>query len=74
MSCMAKKKVSGKHQTPRKTVQIPQDWLQVAQEIAATGPTPVMWYLIELIRKDAEAKGRKDLPSVPWLPPGEKRA
>lgn len=73
MRCMGKKKVSGKHSTPRKTVQIPVDWLRVAQEIAAEGPTPVMWYLIDLIRKDAEAKGRKAIPPLPWqVSPGEK--
>jgi hypothetical protein len=70
MPCMAKrKKVSGKHTSPRKTVQLPEDWLRVAQEIAAERPSPVAWYLIELIRKDAEAKGRASLPPLPWQPP-----
>ena len=67
MLCMGKKKkVSGKHATPRKTVQLPQDWLRVAQEMAASRPMPVMWLLIDLLRKEAEATGRKDLPPTPW--------
>lgn len=70
MTGMAKKKVSGKHSTPRKPVQLPADWLRVAQELAAERPTPVMWFLVEMIREKAEAAGRKDLPPVPWqLPP-----
>lgn len=64
-----KKKVSGQHKTKRKAVQIPVEWFLVAQESAAQGPTPVNWYVIELIRKDAEARGRKDLPPLPWPSP-----
>jgi len=70
MPCMAKKKVSGKHSTPRKPVQLPADWLRLAQEMAAERPTPVMWFLVELIRKEAESQKRADIPPVPWqLPP-----
>jgi hypothetical protein len=70
MQCMGrKKKTGGEHKTPRRAVQFPADWFLVAQEIAARGPTPVMWYLIDLIRKDAEAKGAKNLPGLPWQPP-----
>ncbi len=69
MPCMKKKKVSGKHATPRKTVQLPQDWLRLAQELAAERPMPVMWLLIDLLKREAEAKGKKALPPLPWAVP-----
>jgi hypothetical protein len=61
-----KKKAGGKHATPRKAVQFPADWLAVAQRRAGKRPAPVMWYLIELIKRDAEADGDTDLPPTPW--------
>lgn len=67
---MKKKKTSGKHLAPRRTVQMPEDWLLVAQMLAAARPAPVMWLLVELLKKEAEAKGVKDLPPVPWPVPG----
>lgn len=70
MPCMAKKKTSGKHQAPRKPVQLPADWLKLAQELAAERPMPVTWLLVELIGKEAQSKGRKELPPTPWQPPG----
>ncbi|VTT98874.1 unnamed protein product [Gemmataceae bacterium] len=69
---MAKKKVSGQHATPRRTVQLPADWLRVAQELAADRPMPVMWLLIELIRREGEARGRTEFPPVPWAVDGGK--
>jgi hypothetical protein len=72
MICMAKrKKQSGEHSTPRKPVQIPANWLKVAKTLAATRPAPVVWYLIELVKRDAEAAGIKDLPPVPWAVNGK---
>lgn len=69
---MAKKKKSGKHTSPRKPVQFPADWLEVARRRAvAERPVPLMWYLIELVKKDAEAAGEKNLPPVPWALPKE---
>ena len=67
---MSKKKVSGLHVAPRKTVQVPADWLKVAQELAAARPMPVAWLLIEMVKREAEAKGLKNMPSVPWQLPG----
>ena len=68
---MAKKKKSGKHATPRRPVQFPVDWLLVAKRRAvADRPVPLMWYLVELVKRDAEAAGVKDLPPVPWEVPG----
>ena len=65
------KKVSGQHVSPRKTVQFPEDWFRVAQELASARPMPVAWLLIELVKTEAESKGKKPLPAVPWqLPPG----
>lgn len=69
LPCMSKKKVSGEHKTPRKTVQLPQEWLKVAQELAADRPMPVMWLLIDLLKREAEAKGKKPLPATPWAVP-----
>lgn len=66
ISCMKKKKPGQDRPTPRKTVQIPQDWLRVIQEMAAARPMPVMWLLVEWAKREAEAKGKKDLPPVPW--------
>lgn len=70
MQCMAKKKKqSGEHVAPRKPVQLPADWLKLAQEMAAKRPMPVMWLIVELIKQKAEAEGRTDLPPTPWQPP-----
>ncbi len=67
MSSMAKyKKVSGKHSTPRQPVQIPVDWLKVARDLAEDRPMPVVWLLVELVKREAEAKGKTDLPPLPW--------
>ena len=67
---MSKKKASGQHVAPRKTIQFPADWLTVAQEIAASRPMPVAWLLIEMVKREAESKGKKNLPPVPWQLPG----
>jgi hypothetical protein len=64
-----KKKKSGQHKTPRKPVQFPIDWLAVAQGIASERPMPLMWYLVELIKKDAEQASKKNLPPLPWSLP-----
>jgi hypothetical protein len=63
------KKVSGKHSAPRKAVQLPEEWLKVAKEMASDRPMPVVWLLVELVKAEAERQGRKDLPPTPWDPP-----
>ena len=76
MPGMAKKKKpsGGTHKTPRKPVQLPEDWLTVAQEMASERMTPASWFIVELIRREAEASGRKGLPPVPWaIPPKGKK-
>lgn len=71
MQCMAKKKkVSGKHQTPRKPVQIPEDWYALLKRRAtAKSFGIVVYYLIELVKKEAEEAGDDDIPPVPWAAP-----
>ena len=65
-----KKKQSGKHQAERRPVQLHLDWFNVAKKRAvADRPVALVYYLIELIKKDAEAAGMKDLPPVPWEVP-----
>lgn len=60
------KKKSGERATPRQPVQVPTDWLRIAKAMAAKRPAPVVWYLIELVKRDAEAAGLTDLPPTPW--------
>jgi hypothetical protein len=62
---MAKRK-SGEHKTPRRPIQFPMDWFEVAQQLAAKRPTPTVWYLVQLVKADAEAQGIKKLPKTPW--------
>jgi hypothetical protein len=71
---MGKKKPSGgsgkadgeKRPTPRKSVALPLPWYQVAEKLAEKGPTPIVWYLVQLIKEKAEAAGVTDLPLPPW--------
>ena len=67
-----KKPTGGKHTSPRKPVQLPADWLAVAQEIASERMTTAGWFIVDLIRREAEAAGRKKLPPLPWLATKEK--
>lgn len=76
LSRMARKKKpsGGKNTTPRKPVQFPVVWLEVARERARQNRRPTLWHLIELLKADAEAAGMTDLPPAPWdePPAGEK--
>jgi hypothetical protein len=63
---MAKKKDNDRHKKARRMVGLPSSWFVVAQKLARQKPTPTVWYLVELIRRDAEAAGVKDLPPFPW--------
>lgn len=62
----ADKSDGGKHQTPRRTVALPLQWYEVAEKLAEKGPTPVVWYLVQLLKEKAEAAGMTDLPPPPW--------
>ncbi len=53
-------------QAPRRAVQLPLKWYEVAQQLARKKPTPTVWYLVELIKREAEAAGFTDLPPPPW--------
>lgn len=67
MLVMAKrKKVSGEHKAARKPVQLPADWLEVAKRLAQERPMPMNWLLVELIKREAESRGKTDLPPLPW--------
>jgi len=61
-----KKKDEGEKQAPRRAVQLPLPWYEVAQKLAEKGPTPVVWYLVQLLKEKAEAAGMTDLPPPPW--------
>jgi len=68
------KKSTDRHKVARKVIQMPEDWHQVAESLATEGQTPTLWLLISLIKKEAESRGIKNLPPVPWgkrLPPPE---
>ena len=67
MLTMPKKKpTGGTHRSPRKPVQFPEDWLDVAKDLASDRPMPVVWLLVELVKREAEAKGKTELPALPW--------
>jgi DNA-binding FadR family transcriptional regulator len=76
MSLMAKKKkpTGGRHTTPRQTMQFPADWLAAIRAEARTEARPALWYLLMLVRKDLEAKGRADIPPMPWEEPPDEPA
>lgn len=62
-----KKSDSGKNKTPRKPVQMPTVWLEVARARAREARQPVLWYLISLIEKDVRDSGAPIvLPAMPW--------
>ena len=69
---MAKKKKpgggkdDGAKQSPRRAVQLPAAWYEVAQQLARKKPTPTVWFLVELIKREAEAAGVTELPPPPW--------
>jgi hypothetical protein len=55
-----------RRQTARRMVGLPEKWFEVAQQLARKKPTPTVWYIVELIKREAEAAGIKDLPPPPW--------
>lgn len=60
------KKKSGKHSAPRKPVQFPSDWLAVAHQLAKSRPIPTVWFLVQLVQREALEQGIKNLPPMPW--------
>ena len=66
---MAEKKrgrPSGQHKAPRKPMMLPEGWLKVVQELAAEKQMPAMWYVVSLVKEQAEKAAKPDLPSAPW--------
>jgi hypothetical protein len=62
---------SGKHKTPRVALQVPEDWCDVLEELAAAQRMPRVWLLIDMIRAAAVAAGKDaaTLPPMPWEKP-----
>jgi hypothetical protein len=56
----------GKHKTPRTAINFPKDWYALIRDRSGARAQPKLWYLIELVRKDAEQAGVEDIPPVPW--------
>ena len=69
-----KKPTGGKHKAPRRPVQFPASWYAIARQLASRRPMPTVWYLVELVKKDAEANGLTDLPTPRWEDPDERTA
>ncbi|AMV29265.1 hypothetical protein VT84_36900 [Gemmata sp. SH-PL17] len=68
MVAMAKKKPKGgKHTTNRKPMLLPEAWDAIAQELATAAGQPKMWKVVELLKREAEAKGMTNLPRPPWV-------
>ena len=56
---------SGKHTGPRRAVQLPAAWVDVADLLAKKRPMPTMWYIVDLLRKEAES-AQVETPPLPW--------
>ena len=54
--------------TNRKPVQYPTDWLDLAWDMANDRKQPVLWFLLELIAKQADAE-KRSRPRLPWEDP-----
>jgi hypothetical protein len=66
------KPTGGRHKTPRRAVQLPADWYTIIEQLAHATKTPVTWWVIDVAREQALARGWTALPPVPWgtpLPP-----
>lgn len=69
---MEKKKRRGRppekdrHKTPRKPMQLPVPWIDVAKQIARNRPMPAVWLVVRLIADEAARQGITDLPPFPW--------
>ena len=61
----SKKTSGGIHKVPRRMVGIPLPWFELAQKMARKKPTPTVWYLVDLIRREADAMG-EPIPPLPW--------
>lgn len=60
-----KKPTGGQHKTPRKPVQVPVEWLNVARKLANANRQPTLWYFLSLVA-DAADKAGVERPRLPW--------
>lgn len=65
VSMEKKKKVSGKHVTPRRTYALPEDWAKVLRQVAAKEGRPAVWILVRLLSEHAKTLG-VEIPAFPW--------
>jgi hypothetical protein len=68
MQCMAKKhtKSGESPKLPRVNINLPGEWHAVARRLASANRQHVAWFVIDLLMKEAAAKGLTDLPNPPW--------
>lgn len=64
-----KKSAGGKHTTPRRAFQIPEEWFVVAHTGARRRGQPASWWIVAAIQEKAEREGVEPLPALPWLVP-----
>lgn len=62
------KKPSGKHTKKRIGVNFSDEWHAVLRQLAARTKQPVIWYLIDLAKREADAAGITT-PELPWEKP-----
>jgi hypothetical protein len=63
---MAKKPTGGQHKTPRKPIQVPEEWLQVARKLASKRAQPTLWLIIQLLADLADKEGIERPKFFPW--------
>jgi hypothetical protein len=67
---MPKKPSGGAHKAPRVAVQIPKQFADLARILAAKKQQPTLWFLLDLIAKEAE-KQKIERPALPWEEGGD---
>jgi hypothetical protein len=66
MATMAKKKPQKSDDRPkRQAIFLSEDWHEVARKLAQKSRQPINWYVIEFLKKEAEAAGIS-VPAAPW--------
>jgi len=54
---------------PSVAISMPGEWVDLLRAMASERAMPAHWLLVQLLQREAEAKGRKELPAPPWSPP-----
>jgi hypothetical protein len=66
MQLMAKKKPnSAGGRSKRDSVFMPAGWSEVAEKLAEKARQPIGWYVVELLKREADAAGIPT-PAAPW--------